>query len=139
MQPIVYLFFNGSCAEAMKTYGTIFGAEPDIMPASMMPPDVKAQMPGVPDDAVMHSALKIGEGWIYASDDFEGNSPAMAGCNVSVTLPTLEEAQRVFDGLAEGGEVRQALEPTFFSPGFAALSDRFGIRWMVMVEGPDEF
>ena len=134
MQPIVYLFFNGDCRAAVTRYSEIFGTEPEIMDASAMPPEVKAQMPGLSDDAVMHAALPVGEGWIYASDDFAGNSPAMAGCNVSVTFPTVEEAQRVFDALAEGGEVRQPLGPEFFATAFGALSDRWGIRWMIMAD-----
>ncbi|MGR3323090.1 MAG: VOC family protein [Pseudooceanicola sp.] len=138
MQPNIYLFFNGTCAEAMRTYGRIFGAEPEILPASTMPPEVKAQMPGMPDDAVMHAALQVGDGWIYASDDFEGTNPPMAGCSLSVGLSTVEETTRVFDALAEGGEVRQPLRAEFFSPAFGALTDRFGTRWMIMADQPEE-
>jgi PhnB protein len=136
MQPIPYLFFSGNCAEAMNAYGEIFGARPDFVPFAAMPDEVKAQMPASAVTMVMHSALKVGEGWIYASDDPTG-SPAMAGCNVHVSLPTVDEARRVFGALAEGGEVRMALEPTFWAPAFGTLSDRFGTRWMVSADAPE--
>ena len=134
MQPIVYLFFNGTCADAMETYGRIFGSTPEVMTAAAMPEDVRAQMPGVSDEAVMHAALRIGEGWIYASDDPSGETPEMAGCNIHLSFPTPEEARRVFDALAEGGEVRMPMEPTFWAPAFGTLSDRFGIRWMISAD-----
>jgi PhnB protein len=51
-------------------------------------------------------------------------------------MPTAEEARRVFDRLAEGGEVRMPLERTFWTPAFGTLTDRFGTRWMVMADSP---
>ena len=137
MQPIPYLFFNHGCAEAIRLYADVFGApEPEIMPFSAMPEEDRATMPGVPEDAVMHAAVQIGDGWIFASDDPSGQSPAMAGASVSVTLPTVDEARRVFHRLAEGGEVRMAMEPTFWTPAFGTLTDRFGTRWMIMADSP---
>ena len=41
------------------------------------------------------------------------------------------EARRVFDGLSEGGKVGMAFGPTFWSPGFGSLTDRFGVPWMI--------
>jgi PhnB protein len=38
----------------------------------------------------------------------------------------------VFDALADGGSVGQALVPTFFSAAFGMCTDRFGMPWMVM-------
>lgn len=135
MQPIIYLFFKDTCREAMTHYGKVFATTPEIMSFADMPDEARAEMPGVPADMVMHAALQVGEGWIYASDDPSGDTPRMDGCNVSVTLPTDAETRRVFDALSEGGEVRQPLEPAFFASLFSAFTDRFGIRWMVMSDG----
>ena len=136
MQPITYLFFNTESRAAMTRYGEIFGATPEIMPFAAIPDEDKAHMPGVPDDAVMHAALKVGEGWIYASDDPSGNSPAMAGCSIALSLPDAAETRRVWEALAEGGEIRMPLEPAFFAPLFGSLSDRFGVRWMILQDDP---
>lgn len=136
MQPVPYLFFHGKAADAFAAYGRIFGAEPEIMRASSMPPEALAQMPGVPADSVMHAAVKVGDGWIYGSDDPSGDTPAMAGCNVAVSLPDEAETRRVWEALSEDGEVRMPLEPTFFAPLFGTLTDRFGTRWMVMTDSP---
>ena len=132
MQPIVYLFFQGNCREAFEAYARIFGAEPEIMTLDQMPPEAQEEMPGAPKDMVMHAALKIGDGWIYGSDDPSGTTPAMAGCNVSLSFPDETETRRVWDALSEGGDIRMPLKPEFFAPLFGAMSDRFGIRWMIM-------
>ena len=138
MQPVPYLFFKGTCDEAMRFYARTFGSgEPDIMPFSSMPEEERNRMPGVPADAVMHAALKVGDGWNYASDDPSGETPAMAGNSITLSFPTVDEAKRVFDTLSEGGETRMAFEPTFWSPGFGALTDRYGTRWMIMADGPE--
>lgn len=138
MQPIPYLFFTDTCAEAMRFYAKVFGApEPEIMPFSAMPEEDRARMNGIPADAVMHAAVRVGDGWIYASDDPSGATPPMAGASVNISLPTAEEARRVFDLLADGGQVRMPLESTFWTPAFGALTDRFGTRWMVMADAPD--
>ncbi|MCI2400312.1 VOC family protein [Aliiroseovarius subalbicans] len=136
MQPIAYLFFQGHCRDAMTRYGQIFGSAPEIMDFADMPETDRAQMPGVPDDAVMHCALPVGEGWLYASDDPSGSGPAMAGCEVCLSLPDEAETRRVWDALADGGEVRMPLSPMFWTPLFGSLTDRFGIRWMIMADGP---
>ena len=136
MQPIVYVFFKDQCRAAMTAYGKIFGTTPDFMNFADMPEEARAGMPGVPDDAVMHAALPIGEGWLYASDDPSGDSPVMSGCNISVSLPDEAETRRVWDALSAGAEVRMDLAPEFWSPLFGTLTDRFGSRWMVMCDGP---
>jgi PhnB protein len=40
-------------------------------------------------------------------------------------------ANRVFDALADGGNVTQAVQPTFFSEAFGMCVDRFGTPWIV--------
>ena len=137
MQPIPYIFFNTGAREAFETYGRIFGSEPQIMSFGDLPPGEETGMGEIPEGAVMHAAVAVGSGWIYGSDDPSGTSSAMAGCNIHIEFDTPEETRRVWDALAEGGEVRMPLEPTFWAPLFGALSDRFGIRWMVSQSAPE--
>lgn len=131
MQPIPYLFLGTRAREAFEAYGRIFGSEPQIMAFGDMPPGEGEGMGELPADMVMHAAVQVGSGWIYGSDDPSGTTPPMAGCNIHVEFDTAEETRRVWDALAEGGEVRMPLEPTFWAPLFGALSDRFGTRWMI--------
>ena len=50
-------------------------------------------------------------------------------------MPDAATADRTFAALADGGEVRMPLGETFWSPRFGMVADRFGVGWMVMVEG----
>lgn len=139
MQPVPYLFFRGDCRAAMTFYADTFGA-PDtlqLMPISDAPAEVRAQMgTAATGDWIMHGALRVGDGWLYASDDMTGETPAMAGVSISLDFPTADETRRVFGALARGGEVRMPLSPMFWSPLFGMLTDRFGIRWMIGQAAP---
>ena len=49
----------------------------------------------------------------------------------SLAYPTVSDAQRVFDMLAEGGSVTMPLQKTFWAEAYGALIDRYDTRWMV--------
>ena len=123
-----YLFFSGNCSEAFTRYQEIFGGELFMMkmsdaPAGETPPDADPEL-------IIHAALTVGDGLLMASDDPTGDHGAKTGIMVSFNSPDAGEIKRVFDALAEGGEVTQALAETFFSPAFGMCVDRFGIPWM---------
>jgi PhnB protein len=43
----------------------------------------------------------------------------------------VEEAERRFQALAEGGTVQMPLQPTFWARTWGMLVDRFGTPWIV--------
>ncbi len=130
MTPTPYLFFNGDCAEAIAAYAEIFGGEVlEQMPASQMPPEFPVAENR--KSWIMHSRVKIGDGFLMASDSVFDESPAMAGSSVMVSLPTAAEGKAAFDKLADGGAVQMDWAPTFWAAGFGTLTDRFGIKWMI--------
>ena len=51
-------------------------------------------------------------------------------------VPDVTEAERVFEALAEGGQVTMPIAATFWSPAFGMCVDRFGTPWMVSAEPP---
>lgn len=135
MTPTPYLFFNGTCREALNAYAEIFGGEIEmLMTYADMPPG-EMEVPEDRKDWVMHGAIKFDGGLLMASDDVSAGSGPMKGVSISMTLPSVEAGQAAFDALAEGGEVRMPYQKTFWSPGFGTLTDRFGVQWMV--SGPD--
>ena len=138
MQVAPYLFFNDyTCRAAMTFYAEVFGGTLEIMDFASMPEEDRAQMPGVPDDAVMHAALSLGGQQILASDETGEREPAMAGCRINVTLPDEATTRAAFEALADGGEVQMPLMAMFWTPAFGTLTDKFGTRWMLMSDGPD--
>ena len=50
---------------------------------------------------------------------------------MSVNVEDEAEGRRVFEALAEGGEVKMPFGPTFWAKGFGMLVDRYEIPWMV--------
>ena len=53
---------------------------------------------------------------------------------MSLHLKDIAEGERIFNALAENGNVTMPFQKTFWSPGFGMCVDRFGIPWMVNCE-----
>ena len=73
-----------------------------------------------------------------ASDTMPGMS-LTRGTNVHlcVRFEDQEEQTRVFEALADSGTVDMPLSDQFFGR-FGMLTDRFGVKWMVIREAPAE-
>ena len=135
MQIQPYLFFEGHCEAALDFYRAALGAEVTmLMRVREAPPDGGMVQPGT-EDKVMHAAFRVGETVVLASDGRCSGQPNFQGVMLSLTVATRAEAEQRFAALAEGGTVRMPLTKTFFSPGFGMLADRFGVPWMVNVQG----
>ena len=130
-----YLFFGGNCREAFTRYQEIFGGDLVLLPMSEAPSD--EPVPADQADVIMHAALTLGDSVLMASDDPTGNFDRVQGVYVSYTVAGVAEAERVFDALAEGGEVTTPLAETFFSPKFGMCVDRFDTPWMVVADAPE--
>lgn len=131
MKVAPYLFFTGHCAEAFQVYETIFGGRIEaMMRYSDMPGD--AGPPPSDPDIIMHACLMLGDQMLMASDaPPERSEGPMQSVSVSVTLETPAEAERVFAALSEGARIKMPMAPTFWSPRFGMLCDRFGTHWMI--------
>ena len=129
-----YLFFGGTCEEAISFYKTALGAEVEMImkykESPEQPPDGMLA-PGY-EDKVMHASFRIGATTVMASDGC-GGTPSFEGFMLSLSVPSEAESDRAFNALAEGGEVRMPLGKTFWSPRFGMVIDRFGVGWMVSV------
>jgi PhnB protein len=126
-----YLLFDGDCREAMEFYQKCIGGELHLMRFS----DVDAPGCEAGGDRILHAALPVGSAMLMASDIQPGMN-LQRGDNFSVSLSceSMEEIQRVFGALSEGGQVKMALEDTFWGAHFGMLTDRFGIGWMLSYE-----
>jgi PhnB protein len=137
MQVNPYLFFEGRCDEAIKFYQGALGAQLLMLTRYKDSPDVPVpgKLPTEMLEKVMHASLRIGDSTVFLSDGHCTGTAAFSGFQLSVTVPSESEADRVFNALADGGKVGMPLAKTFFSPRFGMLTDRFGVRWMVYVQG----
>jgi len=131
-----YLFFTNTAREAMTRYQEVLGGRLDLMSLADMPEG--EEMPfEAPADFVVHAALTFGDGdLLMASDDPTGDGSGIKGAAVNLSLTDQDEARRIFEALAQDGSVSMPLGETFWSPLFGSCVDRFGVPWMVNVEGP---
>ena len=135
MQVQSYLFFNGRCEEAIEFYKKALGAKVEMMMRFKEAPDDHKCSPGT-ENKIMHSCLRIGDTAVMASDGMAQGNPEFKGFSLTLNAKNAAEADRLFGALSDGGQVRQPLIETFFSPRFGVVADKFGVGWMVMVEPP---
>ena len=127
-----YLFFNGTCEEALNFYKDKLGANLEFMMRMSDSPEPRPpECAAMPGDAIMHSSIRIGDTVLMASDTPPTGDKPFKGFSLSISKPTEAEAQRVFNALADGGKVDMPLGKTFWSPCFGMLTDKFGVSWMV--------
>lgn len=132
-----YLFFNGSCEQALEFYRKALGAEVEMMMRFKESPEpAKPGMvpPGF-ENKIMHATFRIGEATLMASDGCSAEKASFQGFSLALSVPTEAEADRVFAALSAGGQVRMPLAKTFWSPRFGMVADRFGVGWMISVPG----
>ena len=137
MQVQPYLFFDGRCEEALDFYRAALGAEVTALMRFGQAPESAAQSAQgcapIAPDKVMHANFRIGDTQLMASDGRAQGQPAFQGFSLSLSPPTDAEAGRLFNALAEGGQVQMPLGPTFFASSFGMVADRFGVSWMLVV------
>ena len=95
-------------------------------------PDKSMITPGS-ENKVMHSQFQVGDTIVMASDGRNSGKPNFQGIMLSISANTEAEADKIFNGLAEGGQVQMPLGKTFFAPRFGMVADKFGVGWMVIV------
>lgn len=131
-----YLAFSGNCRDAFTRYQEIFGGEVVLLTMADMPAADDSGPEGDPN-AVMHAALTSDIGLLMGADDPSGQFDGQVrGMCVNCPVADGDEARRVFDALAEGGQIQMPLGETSFAPAFGMCIDRFGTPWMIMVEPP---
>lgn len=134
MQVQPYLFFEGRCEEAIEFYRQALGAEvKDFMRYKESPEPDMCPAGEQSAEKVMHASFLVGETEVMASDGMCSGKPSFQGVSLAISPPDAAEAERLFNALGEGGQIQMPLAPTFFSPSFGMVADRFGVSWMVVV------
>ena len=135
-----YLNFDGTAEEAMNFYKGVFGGDftGPVMRWGEAPGCEEFNLTEENKGKVMHMALPISDGnVIMASDSIKGLGPALeVGNNVSIAIgpKSREEADRLFAGLSEGGQVSMPMSEAFWGGYFGSFVDKFGINWLINAE-----
>ena len=134
MQWNPYLQFNGNCEAAFQFYerclgGTIVVMMPygDTPAAEHVPADLRGK--------IMHARLAVGGQLLMGNDAHPGKPyEGIKGCSVALQADTPDEAERLFNALAENGTIVMPLAETFWAARFGMLTDQFGVPWMINCE-----
>ena len=134
-----YLMFEGRCEEALDFYRRALGAQVTMLMRYKDNPEPAAGQgcsegggPGPTPEMVMHASFTVGETQLMASDGMGSGKASFQGISLALSPADEAEARRLFDALAEGGQVQMPLAKTFFSKAFGMVADRFGVSWMVV-------
>lgn len=131
-----YLSFRDNGREAMNFYQSVFGGNLTISTfgefgASEDPSDT---------DKVMHSQLETDGGLVLMGSDTPQRMEVRQGGNVSVSLSgdDEEELRGYWDKLTDGATITMPMEKAMWGDSFGMLTDRFGISWLVNINGSQQ-
>ena len=129
-----YINFNGNAEEAFTFYRSVFGGEfgKIIRLKDLSSPE----FPVAENDAnkIMKITLPIGKNILMANDVPESMGRVNENENrskIAVTAESREEAEKLFNGLSEGGTVEMPIGDSLWGSYFAMFRDKYGIEWTV--------
>jgi PhnB protein len=130
-----YIHFNGNAEEAFTFYKSIFGGE---FTKIMRYKDLSSvEYPIAENDAnrLMHVALPIGKSSMLTGSDVLGIMGEVTENDnrntISISAESREEADKLFNGLSEGGKIEMPIADGPFGAYFGMFADKYGIQWMV--------
>ena len=131
-----YIHFDGNAEEAFSFYKSIFGGDfTSFMRFKEMPNNPDYPISDEDANRILHVTLPIGKNDILmGSDIYPGLGPLNLRENrskISISAETLEEAERLFAGLSEAGEVEVPFAESFWGSHFGMFRDKYGIEWMI--------
>lgn len=130
MQMTPYINFRGKCREAMEFYRDLLGGEiVQIFTYGESP--MAAEMPGEAGDGIMHSHLVAHGAELMGADGPPVQGDGAGSVSIALNIDDAAEAERIFAGLADGGQVGAEWQKTFWADGFGMCVDRYGTGWLV--------
>jgi PhnB protein len=134
MKLLTYVNYAGKCAEAFQFYEKHLGGKIVMMMKHGDSPEPNPSIPPEWKDAILHASINIGGTSLMGADI--PNAEPMRSAYLSLMLDSIEEAERVYAVLSDGGQVFMPIQETFFAFRFAMLRDKFGASWMLLKERP---
>jgi PhnB protein len=128
MRMDVYVNYRGTCEQAFRHYEQHLGGRITGMARHGDQPN-----PALPADwtgKILHARIEIGATVLMGAD--VPNAEPMRSAYLALSLDGVEDAERTYALLADGGEVFMKMAETPFAKRFAMLRDRFGTSWLLL-------
>ena len=126
--------FNGNAEEAFTFYKSIFGGEFGNITRFKDIQNPGFEVPESEMDKIMHIALPIGPTMLMGNDvpSFMGKTNEHENrSKILISIDSREDAERLFKGLSEGGEVEVPMDQSPWGSYFGSFRDKYGIEWMI--------
>jgi PhnB protein len=134
MQLSPYLNFEGNCEEALQFYEKAgLGRVTDLRRFEGSP--IAKDIPAEKLNKIMHAYMEGPGVSLHASDAMRPNGKGFAGFGLTIGLSDLDEANRLFGALSEGGQVTMPMQKQFWGATFGMFTDKFGVSWMINCGG----
>lgn len=129
-----HINFNGNAEEAFNFYKSVFGGDfvKIVRFKDISSPEYQVEEKEL--DKIMHIALPIGKNFLIANDVPESMGRVNEKENrskISITADSREEANKLYRGLSEGGEIEVPNDDHNMNSFFGMFRDKFGIEWIV--------
>jgi len=122
--------FQGNCDDALAFYKETLNAKVNEVAYFRDAPPNSGMDESLPPNFVMHSEVLIFGTKFTMTDG--GTAPIKGDYfSLMLSLDSAEEVTSVFNKLADGGRVVEALAPQFWATLCGDVQDRFGIHWHI--------
>jgi PhnB protein len=128
-----YLNYGGNCRQAFEFYAEHLGGRITMATTHGEQPE-SGKVPPEWKDAILHARIEIGDTVLLGADIPPERFQPMRSAYLSLMVDSIDEAERIYRLLSEGGEIFMPMAETFFAHRFAMLRDRFGTSWMLLHE-----
>lgn len=135
MQLNPHLTFNGQCEAAFRFYEKCLGGKIVVMMTYGESP-MADQAPLASRGKIIHATLAFNGHRLTGGDVFPESYEKPQGFSVFLNITTGEEAERIFNALAQNGTVQVPLQQTFWAQRFGMLVDQFGTPWLINCRKP---
>jgi PhnB protein len=128
-----YLNYGGNCEQAFRFYEQHLGGKITAMMTHGEQPGA-SNVPADWQKAILYARMTMGETEIMGSDVPPERFQPMRSVYLSLSLTSIDEAERIHALLSGGGEIFMPMQETFFAHRFSMLRDKFGTSWMIIHE-----
>lgn len=130
-----HIHFNGNTEEAFEFYKSVFGGSYTKLMRFRDLVTEGFQFPEEELHKIMHIGLRIGSNSVLMGSDV----PNILGVvneqenrsKITVSADSKEEADAIFNGLSEGGNVEFPIGDSPWGSYFGAFRDKYGVEWMI--------
>ena len=136
MQLHTYLNYGGNCEEAFRFYEQHLGGKITLLMRHGEQPG-PGNVPPEWNGKVLHARMNLGGTELLGADIPAERFQPIRSAYLSLTVGSVDEAERIYSLLSDGGQIFMPMEETFFARRFAMLRDKFGTSWMLLNPKPN--